>query len=228
MLCAAHVRGERRAVAPARDHQHLSRGRGPSARPGGRRSRRRRRRGAAGAEAATSRSDWSAATRSRDIETYTSGTYRALLTPMLLRMLAIATCSPGRRGVGPAPGRFLSGRGGARGGGGRRGAGRRRTRRHAQTRATRRRFPAAADLRALVREIDRHYGGRAQVAVTRGGRVAAASSSGPHHAAVPDVERRQGGDGGRAARARRKSAGRTCGARSRTHWWARATVRSAS
>ena len=40
-------------------------------------------------------------------------------------------------------------------------------------------LPEAAELRTLVRDVDRRYGGRAQVAVTRGGRVVAASSSGP-------------------------------------------------
>ena len=40
-------------------------------------------------------------------------------------------------------------------------------------------LPTAADLRELVREVDRRHGGRAQVAVTRGGRVVAAASSGP-------------------------------------------------
>jgi hypothetical protein len=40
-------------------------------------------------------------------------------------------------------------------------------------------LPTAATLRGLVREVDRRHGGRAQVAVTRGGRVVAAASSGP-------------------------------------------------
>jgi hypothetical protein len=40
-------------------------------------------------------------------------------------------------------------------------------------------MPTAAELRPIVRELDRRHGGRAQVAVTRGARVVAAASSGP-------------------------------------------------
>jgi hypothetical protein len=39
-------------------------------------------------------------------------------------------------------------------------------------------LPTATELRTIVREADRRHGGRAQVAVTRGGRVVTAASSG--------------------------------------------------